>query len=259
MKFLRDLSDYLDAELVSNIVTAAMAVFIETGAADPYTLAANHATITDTAYKSDGSAYDQRYQEIEPGAIMYGSSGEKPHLLAAQRPGSTFGIFLKEIEKSIALGFNFPQPVLFKDFGGMNYAGYRSAMLEAWRVVKSRRHWMAQGLCQPMWQMLMEEAYLRGELAVSDFYARMLDFCACDWVGAPKGQIEPLKEVQADIAEIQHNLKSREETLLERGRDLQTTFDQIEEEQEMMDEKGLNELPVGDGATPPGEDEDEGT
>lgn len=257
MKFLRDLSDYLDAELVSNIVTAAMAVFIETAAADPYTLANAQATITDTGYKSDGSAYDQRYQEIEPGAIMYGSTGEKPHLLAAQRPGATFGIFLKEIEKSISLGFNIPQPVLFKNFDGMSYAGYRSAMLEAWRVVTSRRRWLSQALCQPVWQMLMEEAYLRGELGQVDFYSKMLDLCACDWVGAPKGQIEPLKEVQADVLEIQHNLKSREEVMLERGRDLQTTFDQIEEEQAMMEEKGLDELKVGEQATPAPEDTDE--
>jgi lambda family phage portal protein len=257
MKFLRDLSDYLDAELVSNIVTAAMAVFIESDAADPYTLATNQATITDTGYKSDGSTYDQRYQELEPGAIMYGGAGQKPHLLAAQRPGATFGIFLKEIEKSISLGMNIPQPVLFKDFDGMSYAGYRSAMLEAWRVVTTRRKWLAQSLCQPCWTMLMEEAFLRGELSVGDFYGKILDLCACDWVGHPKGQIEPLKEVQADVLEIQHNLKSREETLLERGRDLQTTFDQIEEEQEMMEEKGLNEMAFGDPANDPEQGEDD--
>jgi capsid protein len=35
MKMFRDLSDYLDAELVSNIVTAAFSVFIETGDSDP--------------------------------------------------------------------------------------------------------------------------------------------------------------------------------------------------------------------------------
>jgi len=36
IKFFLDLSDYLDAELVSNIVTAAFALFVETGAGDPF-------------------------------------------------------------------------------------------------------------------------------------------------------------------------------------------------------------------------------
>jgi lambda family phage portal protein len=257
MKFLRDLSDYLDAELVSNIVTAAMAVFIETGAADPYTVANTQATITDTGYKSDGSTYDQRYQEVEPGMIMYGDSGQKPHLLAAQRPGSTFGIFIGQIEKSISLALNIPSPVLFKNFDGMSYAGYRSAMLEAWRVVTARRKWLAQSICQPIWEMLMEESYLRGELSVSDFYSKRLDLCACDWVGQAKGQIEPLKEVQANVLQIQNNLKSREEVMLEDDRDWRTTFDQIEEEQEVMDEKGLDEMKVGEQTPQPLEGKDE--
>ena len=257
MKFLRDLSDYLDAELVSNIVTAAMAVFIESGAADPYSLASGQATITDTGYKSDGTTYDQRYQEMEPGAIMYGDAGQKPHLLAAQRPGSTFGIFIGQIEKSISLALNVPSPVLFKNFDNMSYAGYRSAMLEAWRVVTTRRKWLAQSLCQPAWEMLMEEAYLRGELSVSDFYSKRLDLCACDWVGMAKGQIEPLKEVQANVLQIQHNLKSREEVMLEDDRDWRTTFDQIEEEQNVMEEKGLDELKVGEQPPAPMEENNE--
>ena len=202
---------------------------------------------------------DQRYQEVEPGMIMYGDSGQKPHLLAAQRPGSTFGIFIGQIEKSISLALNIPSPVLFKNFDGMSYAGYRSAMLEAWRVVTARRKWLAQSLCQPIWEMLMEESYLRGELSVSDFYSKRLDLCACDWVGQAKGQIEPLKEVQANVLQIQNNLKSREEVMLEDDRDWRTTFDQIEEEQEVMEEKGLDELKVGEQPPEPApmEDKDE--
>ena len=113
-----------------------------------------------------------------------------------------------------------------------------SAMLEAWRVVTTKREWMAGALCGPCWLMLMEEAYLRGELSVKDFYAKMHDLTACDWIGHPKGQIEPLKEVQADVLQIQHNLKSREETLLEHNRDWVTTFDQIEEEQDVKVKMG---------------------
>lgn len=258
MKFLRDLSDYLDAELVSNIVTAAMAVFIETGAADPYAVGSNQATITDVGYKSDGSTYDQRYQEVDPGMIMYGESGQKPHLLAAQRPGSTFGIFIGQIERSISLALNVPSPVLFKNFEGMNYAGYRSAMLETWRVVTTRRKWLAQSLCQTIWEMLMEESYLRGELSVSNFYSKRLDLCACDWVGMAKGQIEPLKDVQATVLRIKNNLESREEAMLEEDRDWVTTFDQLEEEQEAMKKRKLTEQAVGDPVADPNQPEDGG-
>ena len=241
MKFFRDLHDYLNAELVSNIVTAAFSMFIETGSNDPLFPAQNMATITETGYKSDGTPYDQRYQEMTPGSVMYGNDGEKPHVISAQRPGATFEPFIRSIAKSIALSMGIPHPVLFKDFQGMNFASYRSAMLEAWRVFKSRRTWLGQGFCQNIWRMLMEEAYLRGDLKVKNFYQKMWPLTQAEWIGPPKGQIEPIKEVQADILEIQNNLASREEKLLERGRELTGTFDQLEDEQGLMEEKGLNE------------------
>jgi lambda family phage portal protein len=247
MKFFRDLNDYLDAELVSNIVTAALALFIETGTIDPLLIAQNLQTITDTAYKSDGSTYDERYQEIIPGQVMYGAAGEKPHILSAQRPGATFGPFVETVEHSIALSLNIPFPVLFKNFKGMSYASYRSAMLEAWRVFKHRRQWLGGSFCQPVYIMLLEEAYLRGELDVDNFYDGLWNLTSAKWIGPPKGQIEPIKEVQADILEIQNNLKTREEYLIEHERDLRSTFDQLSDEQEMMDERNLNEAKIEPG------------
>jgi lambda family phage portal protein len=236
MKFFRDLSDYLDAELVSAIVTAAFSVFIETGDSNPYTTAQAMQTITETGYKSDFSTYDERYEELEPGSILYGNTGEKPHTISADRPGRTFEPFIKSILKSISNSVGIPYPVLFKDFDNMNYASYRSAMLEAWRVFKSRRGWLGEKLCQPIWNMLIEESYLRKEIKMPKFYKNFWQFLECDWIGPPKGQIEPIKEVQAEILAINNHLKSREESALEAGRDFRPTMEQIAKEQSLMDE-----------------------
>ena len=250
IKLFRDLGDYVDAELVSNVVTAAFALFVETGPADPLQAAYNFATITDTGSKSDGSEYDQRYQEVIPGAVMYGGAGQKPHIISAQRPSVTFDPFVKMILKAISIAVGLPYPVLFRDFKDMNYAGYRSAMLEAWRVVKTRRRWMASSFCGPLYRMLIEEAYLRDEFEAPDFYSRMHEYTAAEWIGPPKGQIEPEKEVKADILAIQHNLKSREEVLLEQSRDVRVTFKQLADEQQLMDEMGLDEMKVGEVVEP---------
>ena len=141
----------------------------------------------------------------------------------------------------VKASLNIPYVVLFKDVEGTNFAGFRSAMLDAWRTFVFRRNWLGQGTCTPIRMMLMEEAYLRGDLKVKNFYKKMWPLTQAEWIGPPKGQIEPIKEVQADILEIQNNLGSREEKLLERGREITSTFDQLEDEQELMEKKGLNE------------------
>lgn len=241
LKFFRDMNDFLDAELVSNVVTAAFALFIETGQVDPLFPAMNMATTTNTGYKSDGSEYDQRYQEFEPGQIMYGNSGEKPHPIVASRPGATFEPFVRTIKKAMAMATGIPYPVLFKDFDGMNFASYRSALLEAWRIYMQRRRWFGEQFCQPIYRMLMEEAYLIETFKAPDFYTYMHEYTSCDWIGPPKGQIEPIKEIQADILAIQNNLKTRTATITERGDDPRAVFDTIEEEQQLMAERGLHE------------------
>jgi capsid protein len=121
----------------------------------------------------------------------------------------------------------------------MNYASYRSAMLEAWRVFRSRRKWLGEKLCQPVWSMLMEEAYVRKRLKVKAFYRNMFDYTCCEWIGPPKGQIEPIKEVSADVLSIKHGLKSREETMLEQGREFNRTMAQIQKEQKTINDKGI--------------------
>lgn len=242
MKYFRDFNDLLDAELVANIVTAAYTLFIEVGAdMDPIWPAENLSSITESEVTSSGKTKEVRYEEMTPGIIMYGNTGEKPHPIVANRPGTTFEPFVKTIKKSLAMALNMPYPVLFKDVENVNYAGFRSAMLDAWRVFTYYRTWLGQGDCQKVFTMLQEEAWLKGDLDYKDFYEDMYTLTTAEWRGSPKGDIEPIKAVQADILAIQHNLKTRAEVIAERGGDLRTTFDQLEEEQGELVAKGLTE------------------
>jgi lambda family phage portal protein len=247
MKFFRDLNDYLDAELVSNIVTAAFALFIEQqNGQNPFNVAENLAAFSETTRPPGGAQREQttRYQEWIPGQIMYGNPGEKPSAITANRPGTTFEPFTKVIKKATAMAVGMPYPVLFKDTEGVNFAGFRSAMLDAWRVFVHHRVWLGNGFCQPVYTMLQEEAYLRGALKVKNFYNNIYSLTRAEWRGAPKGDIEPIKAVQADVLAIQNNLKTRAEAIAERGGDIRTTMDQLQEEQEMMKERGLTEQPI---------------
>jgi lambda family phage portal protein len=243
MKFFRDLNDFLDTELVSNIFASAISLFIETtDGADPLNIARNLSNLTETNSSGANLApQEKRYQEMEGGTIMYGSTNQKPHLLSPDRPGTTFDPFTKIIKKAIAMGVNIPYPVIFKDVEGVNFAGFRSAMMDAWRVFMMHRTWLAEDTCQPVYTMLQEEAYLRNEIDVDDFYINMLALTRADWRGSPKGDIEPIKAAQADALLIQNNLKTRAEAIAERGGELRATLEQLEEEQAMMKERGLTE------------------
>jgi capsid protein len=232
---------------VSNIIASAISIFMElTAGQDPLGIANNLASFTEIATRPDGTSQNIRYQELLGGTVYYGEAGQKPHLLSPSRPGTTFDPFTRIIKKAIAMGINIPYPVAFKDVEGVNFAGFRSAMLDAWRVFMMHRTWLGEDTCQPIYTMLMEEAYLRGEFDAPDFYLNIDALTHADWRGSPKGDIEPIKAVQADVLAIQNNIKTRADAIAERGGDLRTTFDQLQEEQEMMKERGLTEEKIPD-------------
>ena len=235
------------------MVTAALSYFIE-AADDPYNLAAKFSTDISRHMDHDGKQRVTRYEETYPGRIMYGNSGEKPHLLAANRPGTTFEPFTKTIKKSISMACNnIPYPVLFKDAEGVNHAGFRSAMLEAWRVFSMERIWHGRDFCQPIFTMLQEEAYLRNELKFRNFYYRMHELCRSDWRGAPKGDIEPVKAATAYEKLKGMNVITDAQIIAEVGTgDFPSTIRQIAEEQtakrdaKIIDTVGVAEQPDED-------------
>lgn len=251
MRYFRDFSDLLTSELTSNVITAAMALFIESD---------NSSAVADAFTDTANFDEEDRIQELAPGSVFYGSSGQKPHLLSANRPGTTFDPFTKLIKKSMAMSTGIPYPVLFKDVDGVNFAGFRSAMLEAWRVYEYHRKRIGEKDCQKKYTMLMEEAWLRGELDISDFYEKRHQYTNAEWYGAPKGDIEPFKAIQSDLMKFKARVKPLERIIIEDGgAGFLEVAEQIEEEIEILKAKKIEiEGPESSAAEAAAEGENDG-
>lgn len=245
IKGFKDLSDFLNAELVSNVVTAAFAMFVELQhGQNPFQMAGNAADFYDLDKRSTASDTQTRYQELVPGAIMYGNLGERPHPISANRPGATFEPFVREIKKAFAHGLGIPYAVMFKDMDNISFAGFRSAMLEAWRVFYWRRKHIGQGPSQKVYVMLQEEAFLNNDLEIPGgadrFYTDLDAFTTTEWYGPPKGDIEPYKQAKADLLLWENNAKTLERIILETGGgNPSSVIRQIEKEKNDLAARGM--------------------
>lgn len=256
MKYFRRFDQYLDAELAANVVTAAIALWIEVQrGGNPWDAARPNVWRTDDHTDGNADAKQRHYEYWEPGQILYGNEGEKPNTIAADRPGTSFDPFTRRVLKAMAVCVGLPYPVAFKDVDGVSFAGFRSAMLEAWRTFMLYRNRTANGKLTRIYTMLQEEAFLRGRLDTGgyDFYRHMGSLCAADWVGPPKGDIEPFKAAMADAKEIEATLTSRQRAAAERGRNWWAVIDDLEEEAEAM---AASKAPA-DGQPGAGEDPEE--
>jgi lambda family phage portal protein len=250
MKFIRDLSDYLEFELIGAIVASSFPVFIET--TDPLAAAEGF------GHRSgDG---EERYQEFQPGQVVYGNINEKPHVLKSDRPANSFDSFVERIVRAIGAAVGMPYEVIAKDFSKTNYSSARAALLEAWRVFGFYQKWLVQSLCQPCWDMVLEEAWLRGMIQLPkgspDWYDARHLYTWATWIPPRKGSVDPVKEITAAILAKDNNIQTLAQIAAENGGDWETIIDQRARETAREKEKGLTPVKT-EPAKGPGNQNDE--
>jgi len=215
MTMFKDLADYMEAELVAARIAACFAVFIEKE--EPDTASYN---------KADKTSRGQRIEEMEPGMIEYLNIGEKASSFKPERPGGSFEPFVERILRAIGAALGIPYELVAKDFSKTNYSSARAALLEARRYFKCRQEWLAQKLCQPVWEMLLEEAYLINELPAENFYDNRLDWTRARWISPGWSYIDPLKEAKATKEALDSGISSLADEASAQGRDWEEIIEQ---------------------------------
>ena len=232
INLFRHLSDSLDNELLAQVVTASLALFIAKEAGGP--------RVPDFVREEPGKEGEKPYyyEEVEPGTVMYGNKDEKPYVLESSRPSPNFASFSEFVLRAMAASVDMPYEVISKDFSKTNYSSARAALLEAWRVFSLYRAWLVRHYCQPVLRMVIEEAWLAGLLkfpaAAPDFYDAAGDYCNAIWIGPPRGYVDPVKEVAATVTALENRLMTYSEAIAERGRDFEEVMDEREEEEARM-------------------------
>lgn len=235
MKLFRDTSDYLDFELVGAIIAASFPVWVEkqvgydaTADINPYNLDPTDLT---------------KYQEIPAGQIMYGNAGEKPHVLEHNRPGGSFQVFVETMLRAIGASAGMPYEIIAKDFSKTNYSSARAALEEAWRVFGQYQDWMESYFCQIVWEMVFEEAFLRGYIRLPkgapDFYEAKAEWTAASWIVPERTQLDPVKEIIAAIMGENANVITAADIAAKRGKDWESQYRQRSREIKLADELNL--------------------
>lgn len=165
----------------------------------------------------------QLVQDLSPGQVLYGNENEKPYVLESKRPSANFSAFVEIVLRATAASVGIPYESLTKDFSKTNYSSARAALNEAWKLYSFYRNWFGRLYCQPVYEMVMEEAFLRGMFELPKgapgFYEARKFWCNADWIGPSRGFVDPVKEITATILALQNRLMTYGEAWAESGRD----------------------------------------
>lgn len=239
MRLFRNLNDALESELFAQVIAASFPIFIglENGGLElPSEVRESYGMRTNEPMR--------REMDVEPGSIIFGNPNEKPYILENKRPSANFPPFVEIIQRSMAAMLGIPYESLTKDFSKTNYSSMRAALNEAWKLYLFYRRWFARMYAQPIWEMVIEEAYLRNFLGIADdldamganagFYEGREYWLSATWTGPAKGFIDPVKEIQATILALDAKLMTYSEAWAERGGDFSDALPVMQEEREAL-------------------------
>lgn len=132
---------------------------------------------------------------------------------------------LRAQDREIAAGVGLTFEALTGDLTQTNYSSARVGLLEFRRRAEMLQRNLIEGqFLRPLWRRWIELKTLSGEIKATG--PTMEDYLAVRFVPPGWQWVDPKNEVQADVTAIEAGLKSREEVVAGRGRDI----DQLNEE-----------------------------
>ena len=208
--------------------------------------------------------------KIDGAKIPHLFPGTKLKLHPAGSPGGVGQDFEKGLLRYISalLGVSYEQ--LSRDYSETNYSSARAAMNETWKFMQSRKRMVADRWANMIYALWLEEQINSGGLetmrgrSVPNFYDPLMKeaYAHASWIGAGRGEVDPLKERQADVLAVKYRLMTREEYFAKHGKDYREEFAQMEREETELSDRGLtveesNTINAVSGA--PREQENDGT
>lgn len=169
--------------------------------------------------------------------------GEAIKAVQSDDTQSNFEAFEMAVLGSIAAPLGISREQLSQNWSGINYSSARALLNEIWRGLNADRHIFSQSFCSPIFAAFLEEAVARDLIQIPGgkamFYVHRTALLQCEWLGPPRGTVDPLKEASANEKDLGIFATTHDQICNERGLDFREVAWQRKREEEMLKEYGL--------------------
>ncbi len=224
---LWQLAQYDDAELERKKLAAFMAGFITPSEGNELGLQ----TADSVSETGEDAVTGEAFTKLEPGSFPVIDIPGQITIAQAADVGGSYEPFNRHQLRIIARAMNLSYEQLTGDLSSVNYSSIRAGLIQFRRLCEMvRANVIIHQSCRPTWRAFVEAAVLGGEIQAEDYLKNRRDYLRVNWY-APKWEwVDPLKDAQADIAEVEGGLASRTQKVGERGRDIEELDEEIRRE-----------------------------
>lgn len=236
---LKQITRYTEAELMAAVIAGMFTVFIKSNG--PSSDIPFGSMIPDQDQSQ--TAQEPTDYQMAPGAVNVLNPGEDVEIANPGRPNGNFEMFVNSLCRYVGSALEIPQELLLKSFQS-SYSASRAALLEAWKMFRARRNWMAKEFCQPVYEEWLSSAVASGRVKAPGYFldpAIRRAWSKSEWHGPAPGQLDPLKEVDAAGKRIELGVSTRERETIELvGGDFDQNLKQLAREKTLMEQAGIS-------------------
>lgn len=217
---------YDDAELERKRVAALYAGFVKSA---------------DGGYADEEEDEDDEWlQPIQPGALMVLPPGKEMQFSSPADVGGQYEAFQYRTALRVAAGLGIPYAYLTGDTTRGNFSNVRTDIVNFRRkVAQFVNNVIIFQACRPVWRAWLDAASLKGAPELAGYEADPVPFRMAEWLPPKMEYVDPSKDVASDIKAIRAGLKTRTQAIAERGYDRDEVDEELRDEIEAADARGL--------------------
>lgn len=190
-------------------------------------------------YSGEDDGPDGPEDVIEPGMMGILQPGEEVIPFNLDHPNTGFADFEKAILRGIASGLGVSYIGLANDLSETNYSSARQALIDERDEYRSIQGWIIEHVMVPIYQAWLAHAVLRGRVPNRS----LEDLENVRWQGRGWQWIDPAKEAQAAVTEINEGLGTLTRTLAQRGIDIEDLLAERAAEEKLATAYGVSLRP----------------
>ena len=223
---MKMLDGYFEAELVAARAGAMMVGAIEQDGSE--------------GYAGDGETQEGATRlDVENGMLIQLPRGARLNNVSPEHPTSAFNPFVERSLRLIASGMGVAYHELGNDLAGVNYSSGRLGVLEERDYFMELQNLMIDALCRPVYEDWVKSALLNGALDLPFDPDRYTDPDTVEFIPRRWTWVDPLKDSQAAVADVQNAFSTHSETLHAHGKDWREVYKQLKIEKDFADELGI--------------------
>ncbi|MES0108390.1 phage portal protein [Mesorhizobium sp. M0013] len=233
---------YDDAEIERKKTAALFAGFLVGRGENPL-------TVNDD---DDGDDDDTPIAGIQPGAIIDLGNDRDIKFSSPAEVGGSYEAFQYRTILKICAGLGVPYSIVTGDMTKGNFSNVRTAIVAFRRRISQwQNNTLIFQLCRPVWIAFVERAVMAGLIELPGYDEDPTEYWQCDHLPPRQEWLDPAKDIAAEKDAIKGGLKSRTQSIAERGYDIEDVDDEIEAERTDAAGRAMPLVFDTDGTAPP--------